>query len=446
MATGVALQGDGKIVVVGTVGNVSTFTGDFFVARLNADGTLDTSFNSSGYRTIDFGGLDSAAGVVVDPTSGQIVIAGASVSITTGSGGIALAFVNPDGSMNTNIGDETGMVVTNPGTGTIEAATSLQQIGSDYLVSGFSLNATTQNSQMMLAEFSSTGRLNYAFGTKGRAFASFGNTVELGVSAAYDPTSGLIYEAGATANGAIDLPPGLPSGTATATPTQSDFAIASFNADGTLNTNFNGTGEKTLDFNGNLDAATSVNVEGDGKIIVAGGSELSTGRSVTAIARLNPDGSLDTTFAPALPAVFPPTPPSHLLTSCSTPQPMIWTAKNLSMLATATAIRARYGLTMMEPPSSISSAITKIPPPSAIITSWISTPGSTITPPFTRSSKSMIATKNASGLRQDCSILIYCCHSHRPARSRCSWTAMPAIPHPHSISGRCSRRSRLLLA
>lgn len=298
VATAVALQSDGKIVVVGTVGNVSTFTGDFFVARLNTNGTLDTSFNSTGYRIIDFGGLDSAAGVVVNQTSGQIVIAGASVSITTGSGGIAMAFVNPDGSMNTNFGDETGMVVTNPGTGTIEAATSIESIGDDYLVSGFSLNSSTQQSQMLLAEFSSQGRLNRAFGTNGRAFASFGNTVELGVYATYDPTSGLIYEAGASANGAIDLPPGLPSGTATATPTESDFAIASFNADGSLNTSFNGTGEETIDFNSNLDAATSVQVQGDGKIIVAGGSQLSSGRSVTAIARLNPDGTLDTSFAP----------------------------------------------------------------------------------------------------------------------------------------------------
>lgn len=299
VATDVALQSDGKIIVVGTEGDVSTFTGDFFVARLNTDGSLDTTFNGTGYRTIDFGGLDSASGVVVDQSSGQIVIAGASVSIATGTGGIALALVNPDGTMNTSVGDGTGMVTTPPATGTIEAATSLIQVGNDFVVSGFSLNSSTQNSQMLLAEFNSNGRLNTAFGTGGRAFASFGNTVELGVDVAYDPNSGLFYEAGATANGAIDLPPGLPNGTGTATPTASDFAIASFNPDGTLNTTFNGTGEKTLDFNGNLDAATSVAVQGDGKIIVAGGSQLSTGRSVTAIARLNPDGSLDTTFAPS---------------------------------------------------------------------------------------------------------------------------------------------------
>jgi uncharacterized delta-60 repeat protein len=299
VATKVALQSDGKIIMVGTVGDVATFTGDFFVARFNTDGTLDTSFNGKGYRVIDFGGLDSAAGVVVDQTTGQIVMAGASVSITTGTGGIALAFVNPDGTMNTNFGDETGMVVTKPAAGTIEAATSLEQVGNDYVVSGFSLNSSTQASQMLLAEFSSSGRLNRAFGTDGRAFASFGNTVEVGVDAAYDPTTGDIYEVGATANGAIDLPPGLPSGTGTTQPTTADFAIACFNPDGTLNTNFNGTGTKTLDFNGDLDAATSVSVQGDGKIIVTGGSQLSSGRSVTAVARLNPDGSLDTTFAPS---------------------------------------------------------------------------------------------------------------------------------------------------
>ncbi|HEY1683394.1 MAG TPA: Calx-beta domain-containing protein [Tepidisphaeraceae bacterium] len=299
IATALARQSDGKIIVVGTSGNLSQLTGEMFVSRFNMDGTLDDTFNGNGYREIDFGGLAAAAGVIVNQTTGQIVIAGADAMPLAGSGGIAFAFVNPDGTMNTNFGNGTGMTVTNPGVGTIEAATSLVQAGPDFVVSGFSVNALTENSQMMLAEFNPDGTLNTAFGNGGRAFASFGNSVELGVGAAVDPNSGNIYEVGTTANGAIDLPPGLSSGSATATPTTADFAIASFTAGGMLNTTFNGTGEKTLDFNGNLDAATSISVQQDGKILVGGGSQLSTGRSETALARLNPDGSLDTTFNPS---------------------------------------------------------------------------------------------------------------------------------------------------
>ena len=299
IATAVARQSDGKIIMVGTSGNLSQFTGEMFVSRYNTDCTLDTTFNGTGYREINFGGLAAASGVVVDQTTGQIVIAGADASPLTGSGGIAFAFVNPDGTMNTNFGGGTGMTVTSPGVGTIEAATSLEQDGPDFVVSGFSVNAVTENSQMMLAEFNPDGTLNTAFGDGGRAFASFGNTVELGVDAAVDPNSGNIYEVGTTANGAIDLPPGLPSGSATAVPTEADFAVACFTPGGILSNSFNGTGMKTIDFNGNLDAATSISVQQDGRILVSGGSQLSTGRSQTAFARLNIDGSFDTTFNPS---------------------------------------------------------------------------------------------------------------------------------------------------
>ena len=44
------MQADGKIVVVG-----STDIYDFAVARLNGDGSLDTSFDSDGKQTIGFG-------------------------------------------------------------------------------------------------------------------------------------------------------------------------------------------------------------------------------------------------------------------------------------------------------------------------------------------------------------------------------------------------------
>ena len=47
------MQADGKIVVVG-----STDIYDFAVARLNGDGSLDTSFDSDGKQTIGFGSND----------------------------------------------------------------------------------------------------------------------------------------------------------------------------------------------------------------------------------------------------------------------------------------------------------------------------------------------------------------------------------------------------
>jgi hypothetical protein len=50
------LDGQGRIVVAGTSFQGATGN-DFVVARLKADGSLDTSFGSGGKVTIDFASL-----------------------------------------------------------------------------------------------------------------------------------------------------------------------------------------------------------------------------------------------------------------------------------------------------------------------------------------------------------------------------------------------------
>jgi uncharacterized delta-60 repeat protein len=70
-----ALQPDGKIVIVGSA-KVTDTNYDFFVLRLNSNGTADTSFNQFGSVQTNTGSLiDEAVGVAVQP-DGKIVVAG----------------------------------------------------------------------------------------------------------------------------------------------------------------------------------------------------------------------------------------------------------------------------------------------------------------------------------------------------------------------------------
>ena len=85
-ARGVAIQSDGKIVVVGYVfashipGNPINF--DFALVRYNTDGSLDTSFGDGGKVTTDFNGLgDRAFAVAIQPDD-KIVVVGESGSST----------------------------------------------------------------------------------------------------------------------------------------------------------------------------------------------------------------------------------------------------------------------------------------------------------------------------------------------------------------------------
>jgi uncharacterized delta-60 repeat protein len=84
-----------------------------------------------------------------------------------------------------------------------------------------------------------------------------------------------------------------------------DFAIGRFNANGTIDTTFDGDGKTTFSFvpeliNNSLasENLSSLKITGDGKIIVGGSAGIPGpgGNSRFVLARLNTDGSLDTTF------------------------------------------------------------------------------------------------------------------------------------------------------
>jgi uncharacterized delta-60 repeat protein len=76
--------------------------------------------------------------------------------------------------------------------------------------------------------------------------------------------------------------------------TNNDFGLVRYNSDGTLDNTFDGDGIVRTDFGGD-DGATSMFIQADGKIVVAGYSIVS-GTGVFAVARYNTNGSLDNTF------------------------------------------------------------------------------------------------------------------------------------------------------
>ena len=85
VASAVALQRDGRIVLAGDV-VASATDRDFALARLLADGAVDTSFNGSGRTTFSVADDDSTGDVAID-RRGSIVVAGsASPFAATGWG------------------------------------------------------------------------------------------------------------------------------------------------------------------------------------------------------------------------------------------------------------------------------------------------------------------------------------------------------------------------
>lgn len=74
-----------------------------------------------------------------------------------------------------------------------------------------------------------------------------------------------------------------------------DFAVVRYNTDGSLDTTFDFDGKVTTDIGGYYDSSSSISIQTDGKIVVSGISNNGVNDDF-AVVRYNTDGSLDTTF------------------------------------------------------------------------------------------------------------------------------------------------------
>src|SRR4030095_1301139 len=74
------------------------------------------------------------------------------------------------------------------------------------------------------------------------------------------------------------------------------FALARYNDDGSLDSSFGTGGRVTTDIGGFSDTAYAVAVQPDGKIVAAGSANFTSTFSDFALARYNNDGTLDASF------------------------------------------------------------------------------------------------------------------------------------------------------
>ncbi|MCK4692150.1 MAG: DUF2341 domain-containing protein, partial [Anaerolineales bacterium] len=206
-ATLTAASGTGTATITGTV-NAAGITDDATV-----DFTAASCFASNGESIIDITDDDYVNSVVVQP-DGKIVVGGASYTGTDG----------------------------------------------DFLVIRYNVDGT----------------LDTTFDVDGMTTTDFGTWANVVGDIALQP-DGKIVAAGWSNNG-----------------TSREFAVARYNSDGSLDTTFDGDGIAIADITTNDDEANGVTIQSDGKIVVVGHSANAT--DDFALARFNADGSLDTTF------------------------------------------------------------------------------------------------------------------------------------------------------
>jgi uncharacterized delta-60 repeat protein len=227
-----------------------------------APGGLDQTFGAHGAVATVIGSRANATAVMLQP-DGKIVVAGRS---DTDKPRITLVRYRPDGSLDTTFGTN-GIALGTP----VDAFDAVRQTDGKIVAVG----ATSSGSPdaFELNRFNQNGSLDSGFGTGGEVTTPVG-------------TSGEAFAVALQPDGKIVV-----AGRADA-PTTPVFALARYNADGSLDSSF-GSGGTVL---ANPGEASDLAVQPDGKIIVAGDSNNGL-QSVFTLARFNgDDGSPDTDF------------------------------------------------------------------------------------------------------------------------------------------------------
>lgn len=280
----IALQPDGKILIAGCKSNGASFdTFNFLVARYNADGTPDASFDEDGILEIDMNGFGDIAYAVALQSDGKVIVAGSAASTTIDDLDEDFAIVRlfPNGTPDSSFGVNGKTIV--PFAQSIDVPNFIElQDDGKILIAGTS-GGNESGSDFAIARLNTDGNLDDSFGTAGKITTHFG-TVDNVYSFRF--VSGGFIAGGLTheySNPGLGLPATYRG------------VIVKYNADGSVDENFGDAGSVVFPSSFPNVRDISGILEVDGKYMCS--SYIRDGAVFyLVIIRFNDDGSLDTTL------------------------------------------------------------------------------------------------------------------------------------------------------
>lgn len=248
-----------------------------------AGGNLDPTFSGDGKVLTNVGDIDFAEAVAIQ-RDGKIVVAGWSESAA--STVLFVARYLPSGALDTPFGIG-GVVRARAGGYAAGFAVAIQRDGK-IVAAGSGRDFGWARTDFMLARYNANGTPDTSFDGDGLAFGNF----PFGASAngmKIQPDGKIVSVGSAFASST----PGFD---------KQEFAVARFNPDGRPDTGFSGDGRLLTTFTRLADSAVDVAVQPDGKLVAGGyagytfSAPFRSQRPDYALARYNADGSLDATF------------------------------------------------------------------------------------------------------------------------------------------------------
>jgi uncharacterized delta-60 repeat protein len=260
-----AIQSDGKIVAGGYASNGSNDA--FALARYNTNGSPDNTFDADG-KKMNYIGSYNVYAVSIIIQNGKIVAGGYNSTGTATN--IALARYNiTDGTLDNTFNGNGTAIDYFKQKNTVFTSSAVQKDGK-IVAAGYAWNGT--NYDFAVARYNTNGSLDNSFSTDGIQMTDMGSS-DNKVSGVAIQQDGKIVVTGTVSNGAT-----------------TDFGIVRYNTNGSLDLTFSNDGKVTTDF-GYSEKANAIAIQSNGKIVVTGSSN-----GKFALARYNADGSLDNTF------------------------------------------------------------------------------------------------------------------------------------------------------
>ena len=276
-ANAIALQADGKIVIVGseaTSNAGSAITQSIY--RFNSDGSLDTTFGEHGLRVLKYDGISSGQffGVSIQADGKILAAGGKNANAQGGSYGFGAMRFLPSGELDTTFGVF--------GKASISAQVLFNWVGCVFPPDGGVIMATysfTNQAEYLMARMDSLGNRDTTFGEKG--------ILQTGINLTGNTITKLLL----TSDDKL-----LFAGTTSEIGTgQSQFSVFRFSLNGSIDSTFGTNGRTDVQLS-NSDVLRDASIDNDGKILLVGAS--AGGFGFAGLARLNKDGDMDTTFAP----------------------------------------------------------------------------------------------------------------------------------------------------
>jgi predicted CXXCH cytochrome family protein len=254
-----AIQSDGKIVAAGscTLGSYTRFA----IARYNANGSLDTSFNSTGYVTTSFGtNYSASAYTLAIQSDGKIVAAGFFYYSSTNQG-FALARYTSTGSLDNTFGSS-GMVTTTVGIRASHAYALAIQTDGKIVAAGDARQSGYFYQDSALVRYNTDGSLDSSFGSGGKVITQVCVCDDYAYALAIQ-SDGKLVTAGTSNDNATSC-----------TYINNDFSVVRFNTNGSLDSGFGSSGIVKTPVGGTVGTSSSsahaVAIQSDGKIVAAG--------------------------------------------------------------------------------------------------------------------------------------------------------------------------------